>query len=318
VNISSARFKNRTGRHVVNQEQLDKVANANGFIAALDQSGGSTPKALRLYGIEETEYSGEEQMFDLIHEMRSRIITSPAFNGDRILGAILFEQTMDRQIDGIDTGDYLWREKKVVPFLKVDKGLADEADGAQVMKPIGGLPQLLDRANAKNMFGTKMRSVIKLANRAGVDAVVDQQFEIGKQILAAGLMPIIEPEIDINSPEKAEAEALLRDAITAQLDALDSGQQVMLKLTLPEEDGYYQSLVDHPAILRVVALSGGYSREEANARLARNPGVIASFSRALTEGLSAQQSAEEFDATLDESIGSIAAASAGTASSSAS
>ncbi len=295
----------------MNQEQLDKVANASGFIAALDQSGGSTPKALRLYGVEESEYSGEEAMYDLIHEMRSRIITSPSFNGDRVLGAILFEQTMDRQIDGIDTGDYLWQQKRVVPFLKVDKGLADEVDGAQVMKPIGGLTQLLARANAKNMFGTKMRSVIKLANPAGVNAVVSQQFEIGKEILAAGLMPIIEPEVDITSPEKAEAEALLRDAITAELDGLADGQQVMLKLTLPEEDGFYQSLVDDPRILRVVALSGGYSREEANARLARNPGVIASFSRALTEGLSAQQSADEFDATLDESVGSIAAASAG-------
>ena len=295
---------------MVNSTQLQKVAQGGGFIAALDQSGGSTPKALRLYGVEESEYSGEEAMYDLIHEMRSRIITSPSFNGDRVLGAILFEQTMDRQIDGIDTGDYLWQQKRVVPFLKVDKGLADEVDGAQVMKPIGGLTQLLARANAKNMFGTKMRSVIKLANPAGVNAVVSQQFEIGKEILAAGLMPIIEPEVDITSPEKAEAEALLRDAITAELDGLADGQQVMLKLTLPEEDGFYQSLVDDPRILRVVALSGGYSREEANARLARNPGVIASFSRALTEGLSAQQSAEEFDATLDASVGSIAAASA--------
>ena len=297
----------------MNSDQLAKIKNADGFIAALDQSGGSTPKALRLYGIEESEYSGDEQMFDLIHEMRSRIITSPSFGGDRVLGAILFEQTMDRQIDGIDTGDYLWQQKQVVPFLKVDKGLADEENGAQVMKPIGGLDQLLARAREKNIFGTKMRSVIKLANQAGVDAVVDQQFEIGKQILAAGLVPIIEPEIDINSPEKAEAEALLRDAITAQLDALPEGQQVMLKLTLPEEDGFYQSLVDHPAIVRVVALSGGYSREEANARLSRNPGVIASFSRALTEGLSAKQSDAEFDATLNESVGSIAAASAGVA-----
>jgi len=296
---------------IVNQDQLDKIANGSGFIAALDQSGGSTPKALRLYGIEEDAYSGEDQMFDLIHEMRSRIITSPSFGGDRILGAILFEQTMDRQIDGQDTADYLWQRKQVVPFLKVDKGLADEQNGAQVMKPIGDLDELLARARAKNVFGTKMRSVIKLADPTGVNAVVDQQFEIGKQILAAGLVPIIEPEIDINSPEKAEAEVLLRDAISAQLDALPGGQQVMLKLTLPEEDGFYQSLVDHPAILRVVALSGGYSREEANSRLARNPGVIASFSRALTEGLSAQQSSEEFDATLDESVGSIAAASAG-------
>ena len=295
----------------MNQEQLDKVRNGKGFIAALDQSGGSTPKALKLYGIEADAYDGDTAMFDLIHQMRSRIITSPSFGGDRVLGAILFEQTMDRQIDGVDTAQYLWDNKQVVPFLKVDKGLADEENGAQVMKPIGGLDQLLARAREKNIFGTKMRSVIKLANQAGVDAVVDQQFEIGKQILAAGLVPIIEPEIDINSPEKAEAEALLRDAITAQLDALPEGQQVMLKLTLPEEDGFYQSLVDHPAIVRVVALSGGYSREEANARLSRNPGVIASFSRALTEGLSAKQSDAEFDATLNESVGSIAAASAG-------
>ncbi|MEI2700923.1 MAG: fructose bisphosphate aldolase [Baekduia sp.] len=294
----------------MNSDQLAKIKNADGFIAALDQSGGSTPKALRLYGIEESEYSGDEQMFDLIHEMRSRIITSPSFGGDRVLGAILFEQTMDRQIDGQDTGDYLWQRKQVVPFLKVDKGLADEENGAQVMKPMPDLGALLDRAVSKNIFGTKMRSVIKLANPAGVKAVVDQQFEVGKQILAKGLVPIIEPEIDINSPEKAEAEALLRDAITAHADTLPAGQQVMLKLTLPEQDGFYQSLVDHPAILRVVALSGGYSREEANARLSRNPGVIASFSRALTEGLSAQQSAEEFDATLDASVGSIAAASA--------
>ncbi len=294
----------------MNSDQLAKIKNADGFIAALDQSGGSTPKALRLYGIEESEYSGDEQMFDLIHEMRSRIITSPSFGGDRVLGAILFEQTMDRQIDGQDTGDYLWQRKQVVPFLKVDKGLADEENGAQVMKPMPDLDALLDRAVSKNIFGTKMRSVIKLANPAGVKAVVDQQFEVGKQILAKGLVPIIEPEIDINSPEKAEAEALLRDAIIAHADALPEGQQVMLKLTLPEQDGFYQSLVDHPAILRVVALSGGYSREEANARLSRNPGVIASFSRALTEGLSAQQSAEEFDATLDASVGSIAAASA--------
>jgi len=295
----------------VNQQQFDKVKNGHGFIAALDQSGGSTPKALRLYGIEEDRYSGEDEMFDLIHEMRTRIITSPSFGGDRIVGAILFEQTMERQVEGRDSGDYLWDVKQVVPFLKVDKGLADEADGAQVMKPMPGLDELLDRAVAKRMFGTKMRSVIKLGNAAGVGAVVDQQFEVGRQIVAKGLVPIIEPEIDINSPEKAVAEQLLRDAIAAQLDALGEGQNVMLKLTLPEEDGFYSALVQHPRVVRVVALSGGYSREEANARLARNPGVIASFSRALTEGLLDSQSDAEFNAVLDESVGSIAAASAG-------
>ncbi len=295
----------------MNQQQFDKVKNGHGFIAALDQSGGSTPKALRLYGIEEDRYSGEDEMFDLIHEMRTRIITSPSFGGDRIVGAILFEQTMERQVEGRDSGDYLWDVKQVVPFLKVDKGLADEADGAQVMKPMPGLDELLDRAVAKRMFGTKMRSVIKLGNAAGVGAVVDQQFEVGRQIVAKGLVPIIEPEIDINSPEKAVAEQLLRDAIAAQLDALGEGQNVMLKLTLPEEDGFYSALVQHPRVVRVVALSGGYSREEANARLARNPGVIASFSRALTEGLLDSQSDAEFNAVLDESVGSIAAASAG-------
>ncbi len=288
----------------MNQEQLSKMSAGRGFVAALDQSGGSTPKALRLYGVEEDEYSGEDEMFDAIHTMRSRIITSPAFTGDRIVAAILFEQTMDRQIDGRDTGDYLWDVKNVVPILKVDKGLADEVDGAQVMKPIPGLDELLSRAVAKNMFGTKMRSVIKLANPAGVKAVADQQFEIGHQILAAGLVPIIEPEIDINSPEKAEAEALLRDALLAHADQLD-GQQVMLKLTLPEEANFYSSLIEHPGILKVVALSGGYSRDDANARLAQNNGMIASFSRALTQGLSAQQTDDEFNAMLDESIQSI-------------
>jgi fructose-bisphosphate aldolase class I len=288
----------------MNQEQLAKISAGQGFVAALDQSGGSTPKALRLYGVEEDEYNGEEEMFDAIHTMRSRIITSPAFTGDRIVAAILFEQTMDRQIDSRDTGDYLWAVKNVVPVLKVDKGLADEVDGAQVMKPIPGLDDLLSRAVAKGMFGTKMRSVVKLANPAGVNAVVDQQFEIGHQILAAGLVPIIEPEIDINSPEKAEAEALLRDALIAHADQLD-GQQVMLKLTLPEEANFYSSLVEHPGILKVVALSGGYSRDDANARLAQNNGMIASFSRALTQGLSAQQTDDQFNATLDESIQSI-------------
>ncbi|MEZ5322638.1 MAG: fructose bisphosphate aldolase [Microthrixaceae bacterium] len=289
----------------MNQEQLDKVRTGDGFIAALDQSGGSTPKALRLYGVEESEYSGDDQMFDLIHAMRTRIMCSPAFGGDRVLGAILFEQTMDRTVEGRETADYLWNVKNVVPFLKVDKGLADARDGAQVMKDMPGLDALLARAADKGVFGTKMRSVVQLGNPAGIQAVVDQQFEVGRQILAAGLVPILEPEIDINSPEKAEAEVLLRDALLAGADALAADQQVMFKLTLPETDGFYQALVDHPRVLRVVALSGGYTRDDANARLARNPGIIASFSRALTEGLSAKQSDAEFDATLDTSIGSI-------------
>ena len=293
----------------MNQEQLEKVRNGQGFIAALDQSGGSTPKALKLYGIEEDSYDGDSAMFDLIHQMRSRIITSPSFGGDRVLGAILFEQTMDRQIDGVDTAEYLWNAKQVVPFRKVDKGLEDEANGAQVMKPIGGLGDLRERDKAKRVFGTKMRSVIKLADPAGVQAVVDQQFAIGREIVAAGLVPIIEPEIDIHSPQKAEAEELLRAAIAEQADSLGSDELVMLKLTLPETDGFYQSLVDHPNVVRVVALSGGYSREDANDRLARNPGVIASFSRALTEGLSAQQSDDEFNAVLDASVKGIYEAS---------
>ena len=291
----------------MDEQQLNKITNDPGFIAALDQSGGSTPKALKLYGIDESEYSGEDEMFDLIHQMRTRIITDPAFNGDRIVGAILFEQTMDRQIDGKGTAEYLWQDKGVVPFLKVDKGLADEVDGSQVMKPIPGLDDLLERAKAHGVFGTKMRSVIKVANEAGVTANVAQQFEIGRQILAHGLVPIIEPEIDINSPSKAEAEKLLKERILAELDGVDG--QIMLKLTLPEQDGFYTELVEHPKVLRVVALSGGYSREEANARLARNPGVIASFSRAFTEGLSAQQSDEEYTAALDASTQSIFEAS---------
>ena len=293
----------------MNDEQYEKIQHGTGFIAALDQSGGSTPKALKLYGIDEDEYSSDEEMFALMHAMRARIISSPSFNGDRILGVILFENTMDREIDGAGTADYLWSVKNVVPFLKVDQGLAGEVDGVQVMKPIAGLDKLLVRANEKGVFGTKMRSVIKLANEAGVGAVVDQQFEIARQILEAGLIPIIEPEVDINSPEKAEAEALLRSAIDAQLGRLTGDQQVMLKLTLPDADDFYSDLVEHPKVLRVVALSGGYSRDEANARLARNHGVVASFSRALTEGLSAQQSDDEFDATLDASLDSIYAAS---------
>jgi len=293
----------------MNEQQFSKVKNAEGFIAALDQSGGSTPKALRLYGIQEGAYSGDEEMFDLVHAMRSRIITSPSFNGDRILGSILFEMTMDRQIQGRASADYLWNVRNVVPFLKVDKGLADEVDGAQVMKPMPGLDALLARAVEKGVFGTKMRSVIKLANDAGVQAAVDQQFEIGRQILAAGLVPILEPEIDIHSPSKAEAEQLLKPAILERLGALGADQHVMLKLTLPEVDDFYADLVAHPNVLRVVALSGGYSREEANARLARQHGVVASFSRALTEGLTVQQSDEEFNAVLDASIGSIFLAS---------
>lgn len=293
----------------MDQAQLDKVTNGQGFIAALDQSGGSTPRALALYGIEENEYDDEAEMFDLIHQMRSRIMTNEAFDGDRIIGAILFEQTMDRAVDGIPTAEYLWSRKQVVPFLKVDKGLADEADGAQMMKPIDGLDDLLARAHDKGVFGTKMRSVIKQGDAAGVKAVTVQQFEIGRQILAAGLMPIIEPEIDIHSPTKVAAEALLKNDILEELDRFENGEQIMLKLTLPETDGFLQELVDHPNVARVVALSGGYTREESNDRLTRNPGVIASFSRALTEGLTAQQTDDEFTKMLDDSIGSIAAAS---------
>ena len=293
----------------MNTEQFERVRTGEGFIAALDQSGGSTPKALKLYGIDESTYSGDDEMFGLMHQMRSRMITSPGFNGDRVLGAILFEGTMDREIEGRGSADYLWAVKRVVPFLKVDKGLVDEADGVQVMKPMPGLDDLLARARDKGVFGTKMRSVIKHADAAGIDAVVAQQFEVGRQILAAGLMPIIEPEVDINSPTKQEAEALLKSAILAQLDQQPADQPVMLKLTLPNIDDFYVDLVQHPRVLRVVALSGGYSRDDANARLARNHGIIASFSRALTEGLSAQQSDDEFNATLDTAIASIFAAS---------
>ena len=289
----------------MNQQQLDKVRNQDGFIAALDQSGGSTPKALRLYGISEDEYSGEAEMFDKVHEMRTRIITSPSFGGDRILGAILFEVTMDRTIKGKPTAQYLWEDKQVVPFLKVDKGLADEENGVQVMKPMPDLDALLDRGVENGIFGTKMRSVIKLADEAGIAAVVDQQFEIGRQILGKGLVPIIEPEVDINSAEKAQAEAILKARLIEHLDALEPGQQVMLKLTLPEQDDFYKECIEHSNIVRVVALSGGYSREEANDRLARNHGMVASFSRALSEGLSAQQSDEEFNQMLDASIQSI-------------
>ena len=289
----------------MNTEMFEKMRAGQGFIAALDQSGGSTPKALRLYGIEESEYSGEAEMFDLIHQMRARIITSPSFNGDRIVGAILFEMTMDRQVEGKGSAEYLWQDKMVVPFLKVDKGLADEVDGAQVMKPMPDLAALLDRAKGHDVFGTKMRSVIKLANPSGVAAVVAQQFEVGRQIIAADLVPIIEPEVDIHSPEKAAAEELLKAALLTEINGLGDDQHIMLKLTLPEEDDFYADLVAHPRVLRVVALSGGYSRAEADAKLTRNHGVIASFSRALTEGLSARQTEAEFDATLDATIQSI-------------
>ena len=292
-----------------NSDQLHKIRTEPGFIAALDQSGGSTPKALKIYGIDSDAYSNDEEMFELIHAMRTRIMTSPAFNGDRIMGAILFENTMEREVEGQATPDYLWQVKRVVPFLKVDKGLADEADGAQIMKPMPELDSLLQRARQKNIFGTKMRSVIKTANADGINAVVDQQFEIGRRIVAAGLVPIIEPEVDINSPQKAASEELLKTALMAQLDRLDAQQLVMLKLTLPEQDNYYDSCIKHPNVLKVVALSGGYSREEANRRLAAQNGMVASFSRALTEGLSAQQSDDEFNQVLDASIESIYQAS---------
>ena len=293
----------------MNQEQVAKVREGKGFIAALDQSGGSTPKALALYGVGADAFSSDDEMFTRVHEMRTRIVTSPSFNGERVVGAILFEDTMDRQIEGKESVDYLWSVKGVVPFLKVDKGLADDADGAQVMKPIPGLDDLLARAVAKGVFGTKMRSVIKMADPVGVAAVVDQQFAVGRQILGHGLVPIIEPEVDIHSPQKAESEALLRTALLDQVASLAADQLIMLKLTLPETDGFYTELVRHPNVLKVVALSGGYSRQEANDRLARNAGVIASFSRALTEGLSAQQTDEAFDAALDASIESIYEAS---------
>ncbi|MEO8752989.1 MAG: fructose bisphosphate aldolase [Casimicrobiaceae bacterium] len=293
----------------MNQQQYDKVRSAKGFIAALDQSGGSTPKALSLYGIKADAYSGDAQMFDLVHAMRTRIVTSPAFTGERILAAILFEQTMDRDVEGRGTADYLWSVKQVVPFLKVDKGLADEANGAQVMKPMPDLDALLARARTKGIFGTKMRSVIKSANAAGIDAVVAQQFTIGKQILAAGLVPIIEPEVDIHAADKAGAERLLKASILKGLDTLGPEQKVMLKLTLPSADDFYADLVKHPKVLRLVALSGGYSRDEADALLARNHGVIASFSRALTEGLTAQMSDQEFNTALDNAIASIYKAS---------
>ena len=288
--------------------QLEKIRTQPGFIAALDQSGGSTPGALRAYGIKDGAWSNEEQMFELVHQMRTRIITSPAFTGDRILGAILFENTVDRDVEGKPTADYLWDVKRVVPFLKVDKGLAAESRGVQLLKPIPDLAALLDKASAKRIFGTKMRSFIKQADGAGIKDVVSQQFEVARQIIASGLVPIIEPEVDIHSPEKAKAEALLKDAIQTELDALQ-GQLVMLKLTLPEKDDLYAELVRHPSVVRVVALSGGYTQEEGNRRLRRNHGIVASFSRALVEGLSVQQSDAEYNARLDASIQSIFEAS---------
>ena len=293
----------------VNPEQLDRMRNGKGFIAALDQSGGSTPKALKLYGIDESEYSGEAQMFDLMHAMRTRMIKSKAFTGDRVLGAILFEGTMDRDIDGLGSAEFLWTKKRVVPFLKVDKGLADESDGVQVMKPMPELDALLKRAVAKGIFGTKMRSVIKLASKSGIEAVVEQQFEVGRQIIAHGLVPIIEPEVDIKSPQKKEAEEMLRSAILTELAKQPASQPVMLKLTIPSTPNFYADLIKHPSVVRVVALSGGYSRDDANRMLSENHGMIASFSRALSEGLSAKQSQADFDAMLDATIAGIYAAS---------
>ena len=293
----------------VNADQMRKAKLGKGFIAALDQSGGSTPKALKLYGVEETEYNGEAEMFDLIHAMRSRIIQSPVFTSERILGAILFEMTMNRKIDGKGSAEYLWQNKQILPFLKIDNGLADEINGAQIMKPIPELGTRLESAKSHGVFGTKMRSVIKLANKTGVADVVRQQFEIGKEIVSAGLVPIIEPEVDIKSPEKSAAEVVLKAEILAQLDSLNGEQDVMLKLTLPNESGFFDALVKHPRVIRVVALSGGYSREEANKQLARNRGVIASFSRALTEGLSAKQTESQFNGALDAAIQSIFEAS---------
>lgn len=294
---------------MADKAMADQVRAGNGFIAALDQSGGSTPKALKLYGIDEDRYSSEAEMFDLIHAMRTRIIKSPAFTGDRIVGAILFEMTMDREIDGVPTAKFLWEKKHVVPFLKVDKGLADTTDGVKLMKPIGGLDALLDRAVAHGVFGTKMRSVIDAANPGGIAANIAQQFEIGHEILAKGLVPILEPEVTITIPDKAEAEDIVLAEILKHLDGIPDGVEIMLKLSLPTKANQYKALVDHPKVMRVVALSGGYARDEANALLAENTGVIASFSRALTEGLSDAQSDAAFDATLAETIESIYAAS---------
>jgi fructose-bisphosphate aldolase class I len=291
------------------EKQLEKIKNDKGFIAALDQSGGSTPKALQLYGVNADAWTNEQGMYDVVHQMRTRIMTSPAFSGDHLIGAILFENTMDRDVEGKPTPAYLWDVKGVVPFLKVDKGLADEKDGVQLMKPIGGLDDLLKKAKSKNVFGTKMRSVIKQANAASIDAVVKQQFEVGKQIIAAGLVPIIEPEVDIKTPNKDKAEEFLKEAILKELNQLNPEQRVMLKLTIPDKDNLYADLIKHKNVLRVVALSGGYPRDEANRRLARNNGMTASFSRALSEGLTAQQSDAEFNKMLTSSIDGIYQAS---------
>ncbi|WP_024868457.1 fructose bisphosphate aldolase [Pseudoxanthomonas suwonensis] len=293
----------------INPQQKDRIASGKGFIAALDQSGGSTPKALKLYGIDESAYSGDAEMFALVHQMRTRIVTSPAFTGERVLGAILFERTLDDQFAGQDAATYLWETKQVVPFLKIDKGLEDEANGVQMLKPIPGLAELLARAKAKGVFGTKERSVIKANNPAGIAAVLDQQFELGQQVLDAGLVPIIEPEVDIKAADKEAIEVELKKGLLERLDRIDPATPVILKLTLPSVDGFFKELVEHPGVLKVVALSGGYSRDDANARLAKNPGVIASFSRALTEGLTAQQSDEEFNQALDAAIESIYRAS---------
>ncbi len=291
------------------QQQLQRIKNDKGFIAALDQSGGSTPKALRMYGVEESEYSNDDEMFTKVHEMRTRIMTCDTFDSGRVLGAILFEDTMDREVNGKPTANYLWEDKNIVPFLKVDKGLADIENGVQVMKPMPGLDSLLEKAKNFPVFGTKMRSVIHEANEAGIKAVVDQQFEVAKQILAKGFMPIVEPEVNIESAEKAICEAMMKAEILRNLDTLADDQQVMLKLTLPEEQGFFNDLVNHPKVLKVVALSGGYSRKEACERLEQNPGMIASFSRAFTEGLSKSQTDEEFSATIDASIDEIYKAS---------
>ncbi len=293
----------------MNQEMLAQMKSGKGFIAALDQSGGSTPKALKLYGLDESSYSNEAEMFDRIHEMRSRLITSPAFNGERVIGAILFEMTMERTIEGMGTAEFLWQRKRVVPFLKVDNGLADEVDGVQLMKAIPQLGSRIEAANRHGVFGTKMRSVINFANAGGIRSNVEQQFEFGKEIIAGGLVPIIEPEVNIKSTEKREAEAILKKEILDFVSSLSGDQNIMLKLSLPTEADLYKELVDHPRVVRVVALSGGYSRDEANALLAKNHGVIASFSRALTEGLSAGQSESEFDAALDKAIQGIYEAS---------
>ncbi len=286
-------------------EQLEKIKTARGFIAALDQSGGSTPRALASYGISEDEWNGQEQMFDAVHEMRTRIVTMPAFSGDRVLGAILFEGTMDRDVQGLPTGTYLWATKQIVPFLKIDKGLAPVENGVQLMRSIPGLELTLERARAMGIFGTKMRSVVKEANTGGIQKIIEQQFEVGKQIVRHGLIPILEPEVDIHCPQKDEAEKILLDSLMLGLDSLVENEKVMLKLTLPEVNGFYTPCIEHPNVLKVVALSGGYSRDEASRRLAHQPKMIASFSRALVEGLSAQQSDEEFNAGLDASIQSI-------------